>query len=163
MESEEEKISIGEFVILLIDAKKKANYSSQNSIASCNAINSEISLPDLLAFGHFRGWLDDSDERVPEAALNRQTAARIVHLFLRIECNLKDEEDISSAIKIKDLYNCRVCANHIAQVYVRGIMNAQKYQGEPESSDSPIWIFNHLASVSKKEAKQIIKLAAAFC
>ena len=47
-----------------------------------------LSLPELLRYGHFRGWLEDSDERHPQAPLNRQTAARIIHMFLLIECGL---------------------------------------------------------------------------
>ena len=33
--------------------------------------------------------------------------------------------DISGAAALKDLYDCRVCANHVAQVYTRGIMDAK--------------------------------------
>ena len=32
--------------------------------------------------------------------------------------------DINKASCLRDLYDCRVCANHIAQVYLRGIMDA---------------------------------------
>ena len=33
--------------------------------------------------------------------------------------------DISGAKDLRDLYDCRICANHIAQAYMRGIMNAK--------------------------------------
>ena len=39
-------------------------------------------------------------------------------------CGLSDL-DMSGAKGLKDLYDCRVCANHIAQVYMRGIMDAK--------------------------------------
>ena len=109
---------------------------------------------ELLRYGHFRGWLEDSDQRHPEALLNRQTAARIIHLYLLLDRGLEDLSDISAATKLRDLYTCRACANHIAQVYCRGIMDAKKE--EPDSSDSPLLLFDHLALVSKTEASDII-------
>ena len=139
-----DEISIGDFVGLLVE--KWRGKSLENS--------------EILRYGHFRGWLEDSDERQSQFPLNRQTAARIIHQFLRIECNFQDLPDITPATVLKDLYNCRVCANHIAQVYTLGIMDAQEYKREPEfsSSPSPVLIFNHLAPVYKPEAEKIINL-----
>lgn len=104
-----------------------------------------LSLPELLRYGHFRGWLEDQDERNPAEPLNRQTAARIVHLFLLIECGVQDLPDITPATTLKDLYTCRVCANHIAQVYCRGIMGANE--------DS---FFNHLGLMTERETNAVI-------
>ena len=104
-----------------------------------------LSLPELLRYGHFRGWLEDQDERNPAAPLNRQTAARIVHLFLLIECGVQDLPDIKPATNLKDLYTCRVCANHIAQIYCRGIMGANE--------DS---FFNHLGLMTERETNAVI-------
>ena len=104
-----------------------------------------LSLPELLRYGHFRGWLEDQDERNPAPPLNRQTAARIVHLFLLIECGVQDLPDITPATTLKDLYTCRVCANHIAQVYCRGIMGANE--------DS---FFNHLGLMTERETNAVI-------
>ncbi len=56
--------------------------------------------------------------------LTRLDAAIIIHIFLRDVAGLKDLEDISGAAVLKDLYDCRHCVNHIAQVYLRGIMEA---------------------------------------
>lgn len=108
-------ISVGEFVFLLMKCK--------NSSARKN-----LSLTELLRYGHFKLWLEDQDEAHPENHLNRQTAARILHEFLRIECGLDDLQNISSATKLKDLYTCRVCTNHIAQVCARGLMPPKKYK-----------------------------------
>ena len=130
-------ITVGEFASRLFGLLKKP-----------------LELSDLLRFGHFRGWLEDSDEAHPEAALNRQTAARITHEFMRIELNIPDLADISPAAKLKDLYTCRVCANHIAQLYCRGIMDAKKE--EPDSTDSSVLFFNHLALLSQDQALAII-------
>lgn len=133
-------ISVGEFVFLLMNCK--------NSSASKN-----LSFTELLRYGHFRLWLEDQDEAHPENHLNRQTAARILHEFLRIECGLDDLQDISSATKIKDLYTCRVCTNHIAQVCARGLMHPQEIQ----TSEKEELIFNHLQLVQKKEVQEILK------
>ena len=39
---------------------------------------------------------------------------------------ISDLQDISKADELRDLYDCRVCANHIAQVYLRDIMSAKE-------------------------------------
>ena len=134
-----EEISIGEFVFLLMNCK--------NSSASKN-----LSLTELLRYGHFRLWLEEQDETHPENPLNRQTAARILHEFLRIECCLDDLQNISSATKLKDLYTCRVCTNHIAQVCARGLMHPQEIQ----TSEKEELIFNHLEVMKKSEVQEIL-------
>ena len=138
----EESISVGDFVFQLFETHRK------NS-------SPKIDKSELLRYGHFRGWLDDSDERKPDCPINRQTAARIIHMFMLIELGIADLQDISPATSLRDLYTCRVCTNHIAQVYTRGLMNAVKKE-EPDFSDSSALFFNHLALVSKTEAFQII-------
>ena len=137
-------ISIGDFVSRLFALRKKEAEDPAP----------EISLDRLLRYGHFCGWLEDADERQPNAPLNRQTAARISHEFLRLELNLPDLPDITPATKLKDLYTCRACANHIAQVYCRGIMSAKKE--EPGFSDSSELFFNHLELMTKEEALTVI-------
>lgn len=140
LDNSSEEISVGEFVFLLMNCK--------NSSASNN-----LSLTELLRYGHFRLWLEDQDESHPENPLNRQTAARILHEFLRIECGLDDLQNISSATKLKDLYTCRVCTNHIAQVCTRGLIHPQEIQ----TSEKEELIFNHLELVQKKEVQEILK------
>ena len=130
-------ITVGEFASRLFGLLKKP-----------------LELSELLRFGHFRGWLEDADERNPTAPLNRQTAARITHEFMRIELKIPDLADISPATKLKDLYTCRVCANHIAQLYCRGIMDAKKE--EPDSTDSSQLFFNHLELMTKEEVLTVI-------
>ena len=53
--------------------------------------------------------------------LTRKVCARILHEFIK---NLLGYPDIDwgRANDLKDIYECRVCANSIAQVYERGIM-----------------------------------------
>ena len=138
----EDSISKGQFIEKLWKIKEKTFPKPASA----------LSKKELLHYAHFRGWIEDDDERHPDVALNRQTAARIAHQFLRIECNLPDIEDISPAKILKDLYNCRVCANHIAQIYLRGIMKAMEYQTDNQT----LLIFNHLETVSQKEAEEIL-------
>lgn len=140
LDNSSEEISVGEFVFLLMNCK--------NSSASKN-----LSLTELLRYGHFRLWLEDQDEAHPENPLNRQTAARILHEFLRIECGLNDLQNISQATKLKDLYTCRVCTNHIAQVCARGLMHPQEIQ----TSEKEELIFNHLEVMKKSEIQEILK------
>ena len=139
---ESEAICVGEFARLLFGLKTKGGTAESPATE------------DLLRYGHYRGWLEDQDERQPQAPLNRQTAARITHEFIRIELQIPDLADITPATKLKDLYTCRVCANHIAQLYCRGIMDAKKE--EPDSTDSSQLFFNHLELMTKEEALTVI-------
>ncbi len=143
----DETISVGDFIKLLWDFYRscKSGLSGQAGLGE-----SELSLSELLSYGHFRLWLEDRDERYPNEPLNRKGAARILHQFLKIECGLPDLADIKAAEELKDLYTCRVCANHIAQVYARKIIPAQEY-------DDCTLIFNHLEPVSKNEACEFIR------
>lgn len=54
--------------------------------------------------------------------VKRQTAAGIVHKYLLDVLKESDEADIRGAYVLKDLFDCRVCVNHVAQVYLKGIM-----------------------------------------
>lgn len=67
-------------------------------------------------------WLHPQDFYAMEEVLTKQTAARIVHDFVKFELHEKDEEDWESAKNLKDFYDCRTCVNHVAQVFVKGIM-----------------------------------------
>ena len=107
--------------------------------------NNEVTVPELLRFGHVRGWLEDSDERFPYTPVDRRAAARIVHQFMRIELKIEDLEDVSAAEKLKDLYTCRSCAAHVAQVYCRRLIECE--------TD----FFNHLELLTTFEAVQIFK------
>ena len=116
-------------------------------------------LPDreLLHYAHTRGWIEDQDERFFDKNLNRQTAARILHQFMKIELGVPDLEDISPANVLADLYTCHTCVNHIAQVYLRGIMEAQRVERDGKEYK----IFNHLEEVSEEKALLILKHVSA--
>ena len=76
----------------------------------------------LFSYGRNRGWLEEIDELEQDCPLERRSAARIIHQFLKLECGERDEADWEAAKVLLDLYDCRVCVNHVAQVYVKGIM-----------------------------------------
>lgn len=98
---------------------------------------------------HIRGWFEDDDELHGEIRpLDKRTAARIVHQFMKIELGIKDLKDITAALYLKDIYTCHVCTNHIAQVYTRGLMPAEEIEG--------YLFFNHLKLLYYADAVKII-------
>lgn len=166
LDDDNTEITVGEFVEMLwtecgADSECMAG-TECGGAAPGEGSDASLTLGELLRYGHFRGWLEDSDERHPESMLNRQTAARIIHQFMVVELHVPDIADISAAEKIRDLYTCRVCANHIAQVYLRGIMGAQEISevdgvlGEVSAAAQNNLIFNHLGRVSRRHAQKII-------
>lgn len=78
---------------------------------------------DCVEYGLRCGWLDAQDAANPEKTVPRKHAARIIHNFLRLALGEADEIDSSPAYVLQDLFDCRVCAGHIIQVYVKGIMD----------------------------------------
>lgn len=87
--------------------------------------------PDnVFGLGQERGWLEYEDELFCNDQITRKQMARIIHMFLLKEKGISDIPDISRAEVLRDLYDCRVCAGHVAQVYLRGIMDAVKLDKE---------------------------------
>lgn len=60
-----------------------------------------------------------------ESPLTKKIAARILHEFMLRIMELKDL-DWGDAANFKDIYDCRVCANSVAQVVRRGILKEQE-------------------------------------
>ncbi len=56
---------------------------------------------------------------------SRQTAARLVHEWLRNVRGEADATEIGAALNLRDIYDCHACVDHVAQVYVKGIMGAR--------------------------------------
>lgn len=81
---------------------------------------------DVFSKGLENGWLEFEDKLYRDDEINRKNIARIIHLYLLKEKGISDLKDISKAAELRDLYDCRVCANHVAQVYLRNIMNAKE-------------------------------------
>jgi len=55
--------------------------------------------------------------------MTRKNIVGLIHDFLRTELQEPDEIDSEPAYVLQDLFDCRVCAGHIIQVYVKGIMD----------------------------------------
>ena len=94
-------------------------------------------------------WMEEQDIIGRDKILDRRTAARIMHNYMRTELGIKDAEDITPAYELRDLFDCRVCANHIAQIYVRKIMEPVKL--------GDISIFDVYGEVSEEEARSYVK------
>lgn len=73
-----------------------------------------------------KGIITDYDVINWNSSVNRSAAARIIHQTMYIELGERDEDDWSAAQKLADLYSCSTCVNHIAQVYVKGIMQGRE-------------------------------------
>ena len=80
--------------------------------------------------------------------LTKKECAKIVHTIL-VDClNELDEPAWTSALRLKDIYDCHTCVIHIAQCYAKGIIEV--------SSNNPC-IFGNDKTVSKKEAEIIVQ------
>lgn len=71
-----------------------------------------------------RGWLEAQDVLAGKSPLLRSAAARILHEFLKKELGERDDEDLAPAKALRDLYDCRTCVNHVAQVFCKELMTA---------------------------------------
>lgn len=92
--------------------------------------------------------LGGDDWQQPKEPIKRRTAAGMIHQFL-LRMGEEDEESIEAALQLKDLYTCRTCVNHIAQVYVKGIMMEWK--------DG---IFGVEGQITDREAEEILQRVA---
>ena len=83
---------------------------------------------------------------------------RIIHQFMKIELGVPDLPDISPANALADLYTCHTCVNHIAQVYLRGIMTAQTVERDGVEHQ----IFNHLVEITEEEIRFALERITSF-
>lgn len=104
---------------------------------------------DLLDICFQRGWLESADLSGRRLPLEKRRAAGIVHAFLRRELGEADEEDFGAAAALSDLYDCRVCVAHVAQVYVKGILTADEEGARP--------VFGMRRILSRAEAETIVQ------
>lgn len=82
---------------------------------------------------------------VPEKILEKRDAAQIIHFFIRQTKIEEDESTWEKAKKLKDLYDCHSCVDHVAQIFVKGIITP--------SSES---VFGMRNMIMEKEAIIII-------
>lgn len=109
----------------------------------CKINECEVELSNFTKQGIYKGWLQNGSTQAA-TFLNRKNAAWIVHEFIKIECSEADEADYSPAKRLKDLYDCHTCVNHVAQVYAKGIM------GDKQS------LFGMEGLLTIEEARQIV-------
>ena len=89
-------------------------------------------------------FLDNYPPEKLELKLTRKICARLIHEFMFNVLKVPDVE-WEKAGSLRDIYDCRVCANAIAQVYERGIMD--------ESSEK---VFGLNKLVSHDEAQKYV-------
>lgn len=95
----------------------------------CSAF--DLTADNIFALGQKHGWLEYEDELFGNDEITRKHMARILHMFLLKEMGICDIPDIRKAECLRDLYDCRVCSGHVAQVYLRGIMDAKSLGADP--------------------------------
>ena len=96
----------------------------------CKVTGEEYS--DVYIRGRRAGWLEEADQLYSDRDISRKNVARILHQYLLKVRNISDIGDISEAYKLKDLFDCRICANHVAQVYLRGLISAKNHMKDGE-------------------------------
>ena len=89
---------------------------------------SKLDIPeeDILTYAAGRNLLETRDRMQAELPIRRRDAARILHTVLRQVLEEEDEADWSAAERLRDLYTCRSCVQHIAQIYAKGILPEAK-------------------------------------
>jgi len=103
-------------------------------------------LKEYLDYALHKGIIEDYDITNLYKPIERRAAARIVHEVLLTEYSEKDEVEWSAAEKLVDLYSCRTCVRHIAQVYVKGIILGRKNN-----------VFDVKGHITVSEAEEIVK------
>lgn len=109
-----DKVTTGQFVAMIIRA--------------LNTFRPKVNLADMgsqseyMSYALGRGLIEDYDMGNENYPIERRAAARIAHETLLIELAENDEQEWSAANRLQDLYICRTCVMHIAQMYVKGIM-----------------------------------------
>jgi len=76
--------------------------------------------------------LDSFDIINLDKPITRRRAASIAHSYLHNWLDIPDLSHIYEAEMLRDLYDCRVCANAIAHVFLRNIMGGFWYNDEGE-------------------------------
>lgn len=104
--------------------------------------------------GRKSGWLEQEDELYSSDPIARKNVARILHMYLMTERGVKDLSDISGASCLRDLYDCRACANHVAQMYLRGVMKSRTLDKKGEF----LW-FDLEGAASATEIEESLRIA----
>lgn len=98
--------------------------------------------------------IDNQDYLHPDDYITRKAAARIIHHTLLYLLDEIDVSDIRPANVLVDLYDCRTCVLHIAQVYCKGIMGSKTITDK--SSGKTFEIFDMNSGIEHDEMNQIL-------
>ncbi len=128
-------ITIGEFIKILISEEPQTGDG----------------FDEILKDARKAGWIEEQDILGRDEELDRRTAARILHMYRKQVLGISDVPDISAAYYVKDLFDCRVCANHIAQIILQGVMEPVKV--------GDMVIFDVYKTLTDKEARDYISKA----
>jgi len=128
-------VTTGQFITMILEAIKDIiNLRGDNCISG------------YVDYALQKGIVEDYDRGNWDFPIERRAAARIAHEALLMELGEEDEEDWSAANSLQDLYICRTCVIHIAQMYVKGIM--------PGRENS---MFDVKGKISYSEARSIVE------
>jgi len=108
-----------------------------------------IQIKNPMQYGRKKGWLEEIDEIQASEPITRKQVARILHMYLRNELCEPDLMNWKNAEKLRDLYECRVCVNHVAQIYEKGIIGSVKINGNN--------VFGMDNKISIVEAEEIVE------
>lgn len=108
----EDKVTTEKFIKMIIRSIKGDIEPTRDDCSSSGYID----------YALYKGIIEDYDMTNISNPIERRSAARIVHEVLLTEISERNEVEWSAAEKLRDLYSCRTCVMHIAQVYVKGIM-----------------------------------------
>ena len=98
--------------------------------------------------------IDNQDYLHPDDYITRKAAARIIHHTLLYLLDEIDVSDIRPANILVDLYDCRTCVLHIAQVYCKGIMGSKTITDKGTGKTYEIFDMN--SGIEHEEMDQII-------
>ena len=93
---------------------------------------------------------------VDDDIINLKTAARILHFYIRDILEKPDLPDITPAAVLRDLYDCRICVNAIAQMYLRGIMEPVSLPLPGASDSGGLLLFEGERPITEKDARDAI-------
>ena len=94
---------------------------------------------DTAAF--FKHMMADNSDAMLEQAVTKKKAAMIIYAFMKDVLGLQDV-DWGKAKALRDIYDCRICANAIAQVCERGILMPKRddlFGGDILMKDSDLY------------------------
>ena len=106
------------------------------------------------------GLIPSENLYLKDEDMDRKSAATLIHIFLREVLKEPDEaSDGPSRRVLRDIYDCRVCANHVAQVYDKGIMDAYFFEDESQKTTFAYREENGKDSSLKREEFGVFELS----